>query len=256
MTSIAATAIPSGYDLVDATWVMPGRTEQLDDYLFGTSHIIDTGAIKALAIETRLAGAAKIFGQNGLRGEQTVAVYDRAGLFSAPWVWWMLRSHGRNAVLVEGWGDTVSAVANPTASFFGSSANPAAMNASKDDVLAALGTQTQIIDARPAARFLGEVDEPRPDSRAGHIPGSVNIPFPTLKSGRYFHDQETLWDLFDREEIDLESPIITTCGSGVTASGLAFALTRCGAKQVRVYQGSWAEWGVDASLPLATGAYS
>jgi thiosulfate/3-mercaptopyruvate sulfurtransferase len=128
------------------------------------------------------------------------------------------------------------------------------MNATKDDVLAALGTQTQIIDARPAGRFLGKAAEPRPECRAGHIPGSVNIPFSTLKTERYFHNQESLWDLFGRAEIDLESPIITTCGSGVTASGLAFALTRCGAKQVQVYQGSWAEWGVDPSLPITTGA--
>lgn len=254
MISLDATAIPNGYDLIDGTWVMPSRADPLDGYLFGTSHIVDTGAIKALPIDKRLSGAAKVFGQCGLRGEQPVAVYDRAGLFSAPWVWWMLRSHGHKAVLVEGWGETVSNGPLPTASFFGSSANPSMMNASRNDVLDALGTQTQIIDARPAARFSGEAEEPRADCRAGHIPGSVNIPFPTLKSGRSFHDQETLWDLFDSHEIDLESPIITTCGSGVTASGLAFALTRCGAKNVRVYQGSWAEWGPDHNLPIETGS--
>lgn len=254
MISIHAAAIPNGYDLVDATWVLPGRTDPLDDYLFGTSHIIDTGAIKAVPIDKRLSAAAKIFGQDGLRGEQTVAVYDRAGLFSAPWVWWMLRSHGRNAVLIEGWGDTIKTAPKPTASFFGSSANPALMNASKDDVLSAMGTQVQIIDARPAARFSGQSDEPRPECRAGHIPGSVNIPFPSLKSGRSFHSAETLHEIFDEAEIDLTSPIITTCGSGVTASGLAFALTRCGASNVRVYQGSWSEWGSDDSLPIATHA--
>lgn len=253
MISVHASDIPNGYDRVDATWVLPGRTEPLDGYLFGTTHSIDTDVIKAFPIEKRLSGAAKVFGQCGLRGEQTVAVYDRAGLFSAPWVWWMLRSHGRKAVLVEGWGDTVPSSPEPTASFFGSSANPATMNATKEDVLEVLGTGTQIIDARPAARFAGEAEEPRAGSRAGHIPGSINIPFSTLKSGREFHDTETLWELFDDQEIDLTSPIITTCGSGVTASGLAFALTRCGAKHVRVYQGSWAEWGMDASLPIATG---
>lgn len=253
MISVPASDIPNGYDRVDATWALPGRTDPLDDYLFGTTHSIDTDAIKALPIEKRLSGAAKVFGQCGLRGEQTVAVYDRAGLFSAPWVWWMLRSHGHNAVLVEGWGETMSKGPKPTASFFGSSANPANMNATKDDVLEVLGTGTQIIDARPAARFAGDAAEPRAGCRAGHIPGSINIPVSTLKSGRQFHDAETLWELFDSQEIDLTSPIITTCGSGVTASGLAFALTRCGAKHVRVYQGSWTEWGMDATLPIATG---
>lgn len=254
MISVHASDIPNGYDCVDATWILPSRTEPLDNYLFGTTHSIDTAAIKALPIASRLSGAAKTFGQCGLRGEQPVAVYDRAGLFSAPWVWWMLRSHGRKAVLVEGWGDTIPNGPKPTASFFGSSANPAQMNASKENVLTVLGTQTQIIDARPAARFEGEAEEPRPECRAGHIPGSINIPFPNLKSGRSFHDELTLRALFEEQEIDLSCPIITTCGSGVTASGLAFALTRCGAKDVRVYQGSWAEWGVDETLPIATGA--
>jgi len=254
MISLDATSIPNGYDLVDATWVMPSRTEPLDNYLQGTTHSIDTTAIKAFPIDQRLSGAAKVFGQCGLRGKQPVAVYDRAGLFSAPWVWWMLRSHGCNALLVEGWDETVPQGPQTTASFFGSNANHALMNASKDDVLAVLGTDTQIIDARPAARFAGSAEEPRPGCRAGHIPGSVNVPFPTLKSGRSFKSEEALWDIFDDQEIDLSSPIITTCGSGVTASGLAFALTRCGAKHVRVYQGSWSEWGPDYTLPIETGA--
>jgi thiosulfate/3-mercaptopyruvate sulfurtransferase len=253
MISLDAAAIPNGYDLVDATAVLPSWTDPFDDYLSSTTHSIDMAAIKAFPIDKRLSGAAKVFGQCGLRGEQPVAVYDRAGLFSAPWVWWMLRSHGCKAVLVEGWGDTVSKGPQTTASFFGSSANHAIMNASKDDVLAALGTEIQIIDARPAARFAGDAKEPRPGCRAGHIPGSVNIPFPTLKSGRSFKSEEALWDIFDDQEIDLSSPIITTCGSGVTASGLAFALTRCGAKHVRVYQGSWSEWGPDETLPIEMG---
>lgn len=256
MTAFDATAVPKAYDLVDATWVMPGRTEPLDGYLPRTTHSVDTAAIKALSIDDRLAKAPDIFGQAGLGGHRAVAVYDRAGLFSAPWVWWLLRSHGSEAALIEGWSDTTAHIPQAAPLDFQSKGNPALMNATKDDILAALGTQIQIIDARPAERFFGEAAEPRPECRSGHIPGSVNIPFSILKSGRHFHDRDTLLNVFDIAEIDLESPIITTCGSGVTASGLAFALTRCGAKQVRVYQGSWAEWGVDTSLPIAAGASS
>jgi thiosulfate/3-mercaptopyruvate sulfurtransferase len=253
MTSFDATAVPKDFDLLDATWVMPGRIEPLDGYLHRTTHAVDTEAIKSLPVADRVDKAPSIFGQAGLGGHRHVAVYDRAGLFSAPWVWWLLRSHGCEAALIEGWSDTTTDIPQAAPFEFQSTGNPALMNASKDDVLAALGTHTQIIDARPAARFSGEAAEPRPECRAGHIPGSVNIPFPTLKSGRCFLDQDSLLDLFGRAEIDLDRPIITTCGSGVTASGLAFALTRCGAKQVRVYQGSWAEWGMDPSLPITTG---
>jgi len=253
MISVTADFIPIGHHIVDATWVMPGRTEPLDGYLHGTQHSVDTDAIKALPIEDRVSKAAEIFGQAGIAGHSAVAVYDRAGLFSAPWIWWLLRSHGCNAALIEGW-DSTTADFDPAAPVgFVSKDDPATMNASREDVLSAIHTDTQIIDARPAARFSGEAEEPRPGCRAGHIPGSINIPFPSLKSGRNFHEADTLRALFSDKGVDLSRPIITSCGSGVTASGLAFALTRCGAPNVRVYQGSWAEWGMDATLPIETG---
>lgn len=254
MISVTADAVPNSHDLVDATWVMPGRTEPLDGYLHRTTHSVDTDAIKSLPIGDRVAKAADVFGQSGLNGSRAVAIYDRAGLFSAPWIWWLLRSHGCDAALIEGWGDTTKEFPIPAPTDFQYKGDPDSMNATRDDVLAAVGTQVQIIDARPAARFSGEAEEPRAECRAGHIPGSLNIPFSTLKSGRHFHVADTLKSLFADKGVDLSRPIITSCGSGVTASGLAFALTRCGAEHVQVYQGSWAEWGVDPDCPIETGS--
>ncbi|GLQ19111.1 sulfurtransferase [Algimonas porphyrae] len=252
--SVQPSDIDDNYTLIDATWVMPGRTDPLDNYLTATATSIDTNSIKAAPIAQRLTASADAFGQAGLTGEARMAVYDRAGLFSAPWIWWLLRSHGSDVTLVEGWGATQADVPTRDPVTFKPSANPSDMNATRDDVLAALGTTVQILDARPPGRFAGTAAEPRPECRAGHIPGSVNVPFGSLKSGRTFHAADDLRALFQQSGVDLSRPVITSCGSGVTASGLAFALTRCGAENVQVYQGSWAEWGTDPTCPIETGS--
>jgi thiosulfate/3-mercaptopyruvate sulfurtransferase len=258
--SLTASQAQSNADvgLVDATWILPDPKTRLSDFLSGTPHSIDCDAIKAAPLTDRLQAAATEFGVAGLHGGSTYAVYDRAGLFSAPWIWWMLRSFGVSAQLVEGWSEDLSETILPVkAKSFEGRRDPHSSNATKDDVLFVLGPNTQIIDARPPGRFSGESPEPRPECRAGHIPGSFNVPFGSLKSTddpRRFRSVEDLKTLFETANIDLSQPIITTCGSGVTASGLAFCLVRAGAQNVRVYQGSWAEWGVDPSLPIETGS--
>ena len=244
--------------LVDATWILPGSETDLEEFLRGTAHCVDCDAIKAVPVSERLSAAKRAFGSAGMDGSSTYAVYDRARLFSAPWIWWMLRSFGVAARLVEGWSDdTVVSEPSQKESVFQGSIDPSLSNATRDQVLAALGTQAQIIDARPPGRFSGEAPEPRAECRSGHIPGSLNVPFGTLKSEdvpRSFKPKEVLADQFNLAGVDLSKPIVTTCGSGVTASGLAFCLIRAGAENVQVYQGSWAEWGVDPSLPIETGS--
>jgi thiosulfate/3-mercaptopyruvate sulfurtransferase len=113
----------------------------------------------------------------------------------------------------------------------------------------------QIVDARPAGRFEGREAEPRPGLRSGHIPGSKNIPSQQLLSpDGTFKSSAELGALFKNAGIDVAKPVVTTCGSGVTASMLALALAVLGQTNAAVYDGSWAEWGQENGLPVETGA--
>jgi len=109
-----------------------------------------------------------------------------------------------------------------------------------------------VLDARSAERFAGSVPEPRPGVRSGHIPGSLNVPFGTLlNADKTMKKPAELKELFQRAGVDFAKPVITSCGSGVTACILALGLYECGRKDVAVYDGSWAQWGAREELPVA-----
>nr|WP_005291635.1 rhodanese-like domain-containing protein [Edwardsiella tarda]EFE21027.1 rhodanese-like protein [Edwardsiella tarda ATCC 23685] len=110
--------------------------------------------------------------------------------------------------------------------------------------------QSQIVDARAAARFHGHVPEPRPGLRSGHIPTSHNLPWETLVHDGALQPPEALRALFHQAGVDLTRPIIASCGSGVTAAVLLLALATLGVEETALYDGAWSEWGADASLPL------
>jgi thiosulfate/3-mercaptopyruvate sulfurtransferase len=193
-----------------------------------------------------------------------VVVYDSEGLFSAARVWWTFRAMGHEDVAVlngglKKWKAEGRAIEDgmprkrPECHF------TPLMNASLvrdiDDIKQVLAKKSaQIVDARPAPRFAGSEPEPRPGLRCGHLPGSRNVPSQgLLNADGTLKPVAELQKIFADAGIDPALPVITTCGSGVTASILSLALAVLGQTNAAVYDGSWAEWGADNGLPIETG---
>lgn len=199
----------------------------------------------------------------GLGDGSRFVIYDSTGLFSAPRVWWMMRAMGHEDVVVLD-GGLPKWIAEgrpiedlppfPRERHFTVRYHSALVR-DLAEVKRALETGAeQVLDARPAARFLGEEGEPRPGVRAGHMPGSKSLPWRTLldADGALLQAPDLI-KKFDEAGINRNKPIITSCGSGVSAAVLALALARLGQVRTPVYDGSWAEWGSNEDLPAATG---
>ena len=205
---------------------------------------------------------ARMAGELGLRRDATVVVYDAHGIYSAPRVWWTLRVMGfPNVFVLDGglkkWraeGRAVSVEPRPLPSTMLESVYDPDLVRDLDAVRLLLERrEAQLVDARPRGRFAGETPEPRAGLRSGHMPGALNLPFDgVVNADGTLKSVEELRSLF--AHVDLGLPIVTTCGSGVTASTLALALARLGRTDVAVYDGSWTEWGGRADTPVVTGA--
>ncbi len=199
----------------------------------------------------------------GVGDGHQVVVYDGAGLFSAARVWWLFRLMGQtNVAVLDGGFPKWQAEGHPVEDLppvirdrhmTVRVQNHMVRDVTQVSAAAKLGDH-EIIDARSAERFRGDAPEPREGLRAGHIPGSRNVPF-----GQVLNDDGTMKDAagiraaFEAAGADLSKPAITSCGSGVTAAILSLALERIGKTDHSLYDGSWVEWGAFPTLPVATG---
>jgi thiosulfate/3-mercaptopyruvate sulfurtransferase len=192
----------------------------------------------------------------GIGNNSTIVIYEQEGVFSAPRAWWTLRTFGAHHVHILDGGLRAWVEAGlPTEANLPTEAGPvhrpptafhATLNHDAVKTLSQikekLTNHQQILDARSAARFNGTAPEPRPGLSSGHMPGATSIPFTELVEDGRLKPADKLRDLFLAKQVDLQQPITTTCGSGVTAAVIALSLEVIGAQNVSLYDGSWAEY--------------
>ena len=258
--------------VIDASWHLPaagriGASEFREGHIPGAVFFdIDTIADVERGLPHMLpkpGPLAEAMGTLGLGDGMRFVVYDVLGLYAAARVWWTLRAYGVEEVRILDGGlpkwikegrplETGAARPRPSRSF--TPRLDESFVASLAEVREALATgSAQVVDARPADRFHGAKPEPRQGLKSGHMPGSLNLPFVEIVEHGRLKPPEALRAAFAEHNIDLKKPIITTCGSGVTAAILALAVEEAGGKVEGLYDGSWAEWGSRDDCQAVTG---
>jgi thiosulfate/3-mercaptopyruvate sulfurtransferase len=257
--------------VVDGSWYLPAH--QRDPHAeyaagripgalrFDIDEVKDTQSSLPHMLPRPEAFAAAV-GAMGIGDGMRIVVYDGLGLFSAPRVRWTFKTFGaKDVVILEGGFPKWKAEGRPVeegpprsraARSFTARLDHSAV-ADAEDVSRALSSGAiQVVDARPADRFRGEAPEPRPGVRSGHMPGALNLPVTAIMEKGELKSPEAISAAFAEAGVDLDKPLITSCGSGVTAAILSAALETIGKPAKALYDGSWSEWGA-SERPLATG---
>ncbi|MDF1609857.1 3-mercaptopyruvate sulfurtransferase [Hoeflea sp. YIM 152468] len=261
-----------GLRIVDGSWYLPAQNrDAAAEYaasripgavFFDQDKIVDPASDLPHTIPGP-ADFARAAGDLGLAETDTIVVYDGPGMFTAPRVWWLLRTFGAaNAYVLDGGFDSWKAqglptetgvVTQPARSEFTPNFNAGAVTG-LDRLRSIVETGTaQIADARGPGRFAGTEPEPREGMRSGHMPGARNVPFSTLSEGGKIKPLKELRQVLESSGLDLDKPVVTSCGSGVTAAVITLALHSIGHRDNTLYDGSWSQWGGRDDTPIETG---
>jgi len=270
---LAAHINDANVKVLDATFKLPGILPlPKDDYL--AAHLPGAVYFDVDAVSDHsnplphMYPSAEQFGRDvgglGVSNADTVVVYDSGSWVAAPRAWWMFLSYGHSNVRILNGGlkkwkaegrKVESGEVKPKPATFKASYDPKRVRSIEQMVANVASRAEQVIDARAADRFEGRAAEPRPGIRSGHIPGARNVPYGQLFDAATgaMKPLDDLRKAFTGAGVNLDAPIVTSCGSGVSAGVLTLALYRLGITDTALYDGSWSEWGQAGGPPIATG---
>lgn len=260
-----------GLVIIDASWYLPAQRRdpraEYDAAHIPGARFLDQDAVSDpdSALPHTLPSPqhfSRYVGSMGVSADDTIVIYDGPGFFSAPRAWWMFRVMGVfQTYILDGGFDNWKAAGRPVTAELTKIA-PSVFHADFDagrvasltDMRRIVETkESQIADARGPGRFTGTEPEPRAGVRSGHMPGARNLPYSALSENGKLLPKDRLREVIEGAGIDLSKPVITSCGSGITAAAITLALETLGHTQNRLYDGSWTEWGGLSDTPVVTG---